>query len=140
MSPAPTATEAITCEELAGALRELANRTGNGNAYFPALAADIFRHVSGRRASLSLAAAQEPHAAAMEQAASEADSPLTHFFHCWRFPDHHACAVALIERQGEEIDQQLVRAATAERELAELRRAAAQDRPECAALGERRHG
>ena len=33
---------------------------------------------------------------------TSAGPPLTHFFHCWRFPDHHACAVALIERQGEE--------------------------------------
>jgi hypothetical protein len=74
-------------------------------------------------------AAQEPQAATPEQAACEADAPLTHFFHCWRFPDHHACAVALIERQGEEYDQQLVRAGTAERELAELRRAAAAREP-----------
>jgi hypothetical protein len=45
--------------------------------------------------------------------------PLTHFFHCWRFPDHHACAVALIERQQEENDALLVRGATAERKLAD---------------------
>jgi adenosylmethionine-8-amino-7-oxononanoate aminotransferase len=45
------------------------------------------------------------------------DEPLTHFFHCWRFPDHHRCAVALIERQAVENDQLLVRAAQAERTL-----------------------
>lgn len=33
--------------------------------------------------------------------------PLTHFFHCWRFPAHHACAVALIERQAQEHDMLL---------------------------------
>lgn len=43
--------------------------------------------------------------------AMDGDEPLTHFFHCWRFPDHHRCAVALIERQSEEYDQLLVRAA-----------------------------
>lgn len=43
------------------------------------------------------------------------DEPLTHFFHCWRFPEHHACAVALIERQAREYDELLVRAARAER-------------------------
>jgi hypothetical protein len=43
--------------------------------------------------------------------------PLTHFFHCWRFPAHHACAVALIERQSVENDRLLVRAANAERLL-----------------------
>ena len=47
--------------------------------------------------------------------------PLTHFFHCWRFPDHHRCAVALIERQAKENDHLLVRAATAERELRQSR-------------------
>lgn len=41
--------------------------------------------------------------------------PLTHFFHCWRFPDHHRCAVALIERQSEENDELLARAAPLER-------------------------
>ena len=45
------------------------------------------------------------------------DAPLTHYFHCWRFPSHHACAVALIERQAVENDQLLVRAANAERLL-----------------------
>jgi hypothetical protein len=53
-------------------------------------------------------AAQEPE---------PAGEPLTHFFHCWRSPSHHACAVALIERQQEENDRLLVRSASAEREL-----------------------
>ena len=44
-------------------------------------------------------------------------APLTHFFHCWRFPDHHACAVALIERQAAENDALIVRVAGLEREL-----------------------
>lgn len=48
-------------------------------------------------------------------AAHEGDAPLTHFFHCWRFPDHHACAVALIERQQEENDRLLFAAAAAAR-------------------------
>jgi hypothetical protein len=43
------------------------------------------------------------------------DEPLTHFFHCWRSPDHHRCAVALIERQSEENDRLLSRAASPER-------------------------
>lgn len=50
-----------------------------------------------------------------DEAGGDGDEPLTHFFHCWRFPDHHRCAVALIERQSEENDQLLVRAASAER-------------------------
>ena len=49
-----------------------------------------------------------PHLAAQERPA-RGDEPLTHFFHCWRFPDHHACAVALIERQQVENDQLLRR-------------------------------
>jgi hypothetical protein len=28
--------------------------------------------------------------------------PLTHFFGCWGFPEHHGCAVELIQRQSEE--------------------------------------
>jgi hypothetical protein len=52
------------------------------------------------------------------------DEPLTHFFHCWRFPDHHRCAVALIEQQARENDQMLVRAAMAERALREQQREA----------------
>jgi hypothetical protein len=60
-------------------------------------------------------------AAADEGAVSELDEPLTHFFHCWRFPDHHRCAVALIERQSQENDQLLVRAAAAERALRDER-------------------
>jgi hypothetical protein len=59
------------------------------------------------------------NAATPGQAAYEGGAPLTHFFHCWRFPDHHACAVALIERQQEENDALLVRGATAERKLAD---------------------
>lgn len=50
------------------------------------------------------------------------DEPLTHFFHCWRFPDHHRCAVALIERQAVEYDQLLGRVASTERALREQRR------------------
>lgn len=48
-------------------------------------------------------------------AVPDGDEPLTHFFHCWRFPDHHRCAVALIERQAEENDHLIRRAALAER-------------------------
>ncbi len=41
--------------------------------------------------------------------------PLTHYFHCWRFTGHHRCAVALIERQGEENTSLIVKAAHGER-------------------------
>jgi hypothetical protein len=47
----------------------------------------------------------------------DVDEPLTHFFHCWRFPDHHRCAVALIERQARENDRLLVQVDRAERAL-----------------------
>jgi len=47
---------------------------------------------------------------------ADVGEPLTHFFHCWRFPDHHRCAVALIERQSAENDRLLVQADTAERD------------------------
>ena len=40
--------EAITEGELERALKELASRTGNGNAYFPDLARNIFGYVRGR--------------------------------------------------------------------------------------------
>lgn len=45
--------ETVTCAELAGALRELGRRTGNRNAYFPALAADIFGYVARQRGKLA---------------------------------------------------------------------------------------
>jgi hypothetical protein len=67
---------------------------------------------SGMRAARDLAAALKPKPAPDGE-------PLTHFFHCWRFPDHHACAVALIERQQEENDALLVGVAAAERKLAD---------------------
>jgi hypothetical protein len=57
-----------------------------------------------------------------DEAGGDGDEPLTHFFHCWRFPDHHRCAVALIERQSEENDQLHVRAASAERAAGEAER------------------
>lgn len=38
-----------------------------------------------------------------------------HLSDCWRSPDHHACAVALIERQAAENDELLVRVAMLER-------------------------
>jgi len=41
------APEAITEDELERALRELATRTGNGNAYFPDLARNIFGYLRG---------------------------------------------------------------------------------------------
>jgi hypothetical protein len=44
----------ISCDELAGALRELARRTGNGNAYFPALATHIFEYVERQRTFAAL--------------------------------------------------------------------------------------
>jgi hypothetical protein len=56
--------------------------------------------------------------------------PLTHFFHCWRFPDHHACAVALIERQGEENTLLIGRNGRLERELRAAAPAAPQPAPE----------
>lgn len=43
--------------------------------------------------------------------------PLTHFFHCWRFPDHHECAVAMIELQGEENTALIGRIGVLERRL-----------------------
>lgn len=46
--------------------------------------------------------------------------PLTHFFHCWRFPDHHPCAVALIERMASEQDQVTGQAAALERKLRDV--------------------
>lgn len=52
---------------------------------------------------------------ACEQAFGE---PLTHFFHCWRFPAHHACAVALIERQQVENDGLLAENAGLKRNVA----------------------
>jgi hypothetical protein len=48
------AIEAITCDELAGALAELAERTGNGNAYFPYLATCIFEYAEKQRAFAAL--------------------------------------------------------------------------------------
>lgn len=48
---------------------------------------------------------------------SPAGPPLTHFFHCWRFPNHHECAVAMIELQGEENTTLIVRTAVLERAL-----------------------
>lgn len=42
--------------------------------------------------------------------------PLTHFFHCWRFPSHQKCAIALIERQARENDELLVQADEAKRQ------------------------
>jgi hypothetical protein len=47
--------------------------------------------------------------------------PLTHYWHCWRNPGHHACAVALIERQAAE-NQQLTG------QVAALERAARDDK------------
>ena len=46
----------ITRDELAGALRELAVRTGDGNAYFPALATHIFEYAERQRAFAALTA------------------------------------------------------------------------------------
>jgi hypothetical protein len=46
--------------------------------------------------------------------------PLTHFPFCWRWPEHHRCAVALIERQGEENTQLIHRGAAAERAVRDL--------------------
>lgn len=54
------------------------------------------------------------------QAEREGDAPLTHFFHCWRSPDHHACAVALIERQQEENDRLLVGAKAEARKMRDV--------------------
>jgi hypothetical protein len=56
--------------------------------------------------------------------------PLTHFFHCWRFSLHHACAVALIERQALENDALLMA------ESAKINAAVAAERERCAHLAE----
>lgn len=48
-----------------------------------------------------------------------AGEPLTHFFQCWRFPDHHACAAELIERQSRDNDRLMVAADKARREAAD---------------------
>jgi hypothetical protein len=53
------------------------------------------------------------------------DPPLTHFFHCWRSPAHHACAVALIERQGNENTALIHEAGRLERELRDAKAASA---------------
>jgi hypothetical protein len=45
----------ITREELTEALRVLAERTGNGDAYYPDLARCIFNHVGGERILTALA-------------------------------------------------------------------------------------
>jgi hypothetical protein len=45
----------ITRDELANALAALAERTGNGNAYFPALATHIFEYAEKERALAALA-------------------------------------------------------------------------------------
>jgi hypothetical protein len=63
-------------------------------------------------AKVALTAAYGARVAAQERPAPSGE-PLTHFFHCWRFPDHHACAVALIERQAEENDRLLAKQAPA---------------------------
>ena len=47
--------ESITCDELAAALKELAGRTGNGNAYFPSLATHIFEYAERQRVFDALA-------------------------------------------------------------------------------------
>lgn len=47
--------ETITCDELEGALRRLAKVTWNRNAYFPALAGDIFGYVEQQRVLAALA-------------------------------------------------------------------------------------
>jgi hypothetical protein len=51
--------EGITHGELADALTVLAERTGNGDAYFPYLATCIFEHVESERAIAALAAIGE---------------------------------------------------------------------------------
>src|SRR5690348_9115943 len=58
----------------------------------------------------------------MREGEAVSGAPLTHFFHCWRFPDHHACAVALIERQSRENDRLLAEKAAFERQLREAKR------------------
>ena len=52
---AQLAIDGITCDELTAALTELATRTGNENAYYPALATHIFRHIEKQRALEALA-------------------------------------------------------------------------------------
>lgn len=51
---AKLASMSITRDELAAALAELAKRTGNGDAYFPALATPIFEHVEAERVLAAL--------------------------------------------------------------------------------------
>ena len=53
-SPEAAAIGTITQDELSAALTELARRTGNRNAYFPALATNIFDYVERSRAWTAL--------------------------------------------------------------------------------------
>jgi hypothetical protein len=64
--------------------------------------------VTGREIAAVVLTAATPHIAGAErERIRPAGEPLTHYFHCWRFPAHHACAVELIERQQREIDQMI---------------------------------
>lgn len=72
---------------------------------------------AGRNSGAARAAWE--HWAAPRQPYDE-DPPLTHFFHCWRFPDHYRCAVAMIEKLAEDCDRLLIRAAEAETRLERL--------------------
>lgn len=106
----------IQADEEAGARAVLYHRTPQAEACRAALerlASDDWLGTQGysedelqRRVEF----AQDKLAATTAQTAPPGE-PLTHFFHCWRFPAHHACAVALIERQGEENDRLIVKAA-----------------------------
>ena len=50
------------------------------------------------------------------------DPPLTHYFGCWRFPEHHRCAVALIERQAEENTRLIGEAGALKRRIRDLQK------------------
>ena len=90
-------------------------------------AAMITRQSPAEIARRALAAAQATTLPAID------GEPLTHFFHCWRFPDHQACAVALIERQAEEYYTVLGRAHSAERNASQ---SVAAERERCIRLAE----
>jgi hypothetical protein len=51
--------ESITCDELEAALKQLAERTGNGDAYYPDLARLIFLRIEGERVMAALGGTNE---------------------------------------------------------------------------------
>ena len=85
------------------------------NALLEALAGEFMSLSQRDRLAAAVVAAVEPviRDSERDRCVTVTDppggEPLTHYWHCWRFPRHHACAVALIERQSREYDDLLVR-------------------------------